>query len=135
MPPIERIAVFDNDGTLWCERPIHFQVLFALDRLDRLAADKPEMREQKPFKAFLERDLKTIAKFGKREAFEFVFATHAGITTEEFAGLTRSASTSRNSNCSTIYAPAASSRLLFPEAGSSSCAFSPKKSTAFRRSR
>src|SRR6266702_2739879 len=90
VPPIERIAVFDNDGTLWCERPIHFQVLFALDRLDRLAADKPEMREQQPFKAFLERDLKTIAKFGKREAFEFVFATHAGITPEEFAGLVKS---------------------------------------------
>ena len=52
VPPIERIAVFDNDGTLWCERPIQFQLLFALDRLDRLAADKTEMREQQPFKAF-----------------------------------------------------------------------------------
>jgi hypothetical protein len=46
VPPSGRIAVFDNDGTLWCERPIQFQLLFALDRLDRLAADRTEMREQ-----------------------------------------------------------------------------------------
>ena len=85
VPVGERIATFDNDGTLWCERPIQFQLFFALDRLAQIAEHLPQIRMQQPFKAFLEGDLKTLATFAKREAFEFVFATHAGMTPEEFS--------------------------------------------------
>jgi phosphoserine phosphatase len=85
VPEPERVAVFDNDGTLWAERPVMFELCFALDRLSSLASRSPVMKAQQPFKAFVERDLQTIASFTKREAFEFAFATHAGMTTAQFA--------------------------------------------------
>lgn len=87
--PAERIATFDNDGTLWCEQPLQVQIFFAFDRLDALAKRDPSMRERQPFKAFIERDLKAIASLGKQGAFEFGFATHAGITTDEFAQIAK----------------------------------------------
>jgi phosphoserine phosphatase len=86
----ERIAVFDHDGTLWCEQPVQVQLYFALDRMRELAEAQPELRELQPYRAFLERDVKTIATFGKREALEFAARTHAGITIEEFAERVRS---------------------------------------------
>lgn len=85
MPPAERIATFDNDGTLWCEQPVQIQVFFAQARLAELAEKDPGMRERQPFKAFLEHDFKTIHDLGKQAVFEMAFATHAGVTTEEFA--------------------------------------------------
>ena len=84
VPPAERIATFDNDGTLWCEQPMQVQLFFALGRLADLAAKDPAMKERQPFKAFLERDMKTIASLGKEGAFEMAFATHAGVTEDEF---------------------------------------------------
>jgi len=82
--PEERIATFDNDGTLWCEQPIPVQAAFALDRLKALAATHPEWKETQPFKAALDGDMKTLAQSGERGLVEIVMVTHAGMTTEEF---------------------------------------------------
>lgn len=87
--PSERVAVFDNDGTLWCEQPMQAQLFFAQDRLRDLAANDPSMKERQPFKAFLERDIKTIHALGKQAAFEMAFATHAGVTEDEFGEIAR----------------------------------------------
>ena len=135
VPPADRIATFDNDGTLWCEQPVQVQVFFALARLRELADADPSMKERQPFKAFLEHDLKTIAALGKQAAFEMAFATHAGLTAEEFdavaqamAGLgeeirrtaasSRTAPTSRSASCSTSCAPTASGTSSSPAAAS-----------------
>jgi phosphoglycolate phosphatase-like HAD superfamily hydrolase len=84
VPPAARIAVFDNDGTLWCEQPLQVQVFFALGRMKHLVRQDPTLAGRQPFKAFLEHDLKTIAALGKRGVFEFAFKTHAGMSEEEF---------------------------------------------------
>jgi phosphoserine phosphatase len=84
VPPEERVAVFDNDGTLWAEKPIYFQVLFMFDRVHALAEKHPEWKTRQPFKAVLERDHATMAKFGKHELFALFAATGAGVSTEEF---------------------------------------------------
>lgn len=85
----ERIAVFDNDGTLWCEQPMYVQLAFALDRVRELAPQHPEWRENQPFKAVLENDLAQLAAAGERGLLELVMATHAGLTNEEFAEVVR----------------------------------------------
>jgi phosphoserine phosphatase len=85
VPRAERIAVFDNDGTLWSEKPAYFQLFFALDRIRALAPLHPEWKETQPFKAALEGDTKTLAKGGHRAIAELIMASHAGNTTEEFA--------------------------------------------------
>lgn len=84
VPPAERIAVFDNDGTLWSEQPMYFQVLFALDEVKRQAPQHPEWKQQQPFKAVLEGDQKTLAESGMKGILEIVAATHSGVSTEEF---------------------------------------------------
>jgi len=84
VPPEERVATFDNDGTLWCEQPMPVQGAFALDRLRALAPEHPEWKQTQPFKAALEGDMKTLAQSGERGLAEVVMATHAGMTTEEF---------------------------------------------------
>lgn len=86
VPPAERIAVFDNDGTLWSEQPIYFQLQFALDRLKTMAPQHPEWRDKQPFKAVIEGDQTAIAASGEKEVLEIVAATHAGMTTDAFAG-------------------------------------------------
>lgn len=80
----ERIAVFDNDGTLWSEKPVYFQLFFAMDRVRELALRHPEWKEQQPFKAVLEDDMETLAGFGEHGILELVMATHAGMTVEEY---------------------------------------------------
>jgi phosphoglycolate phosphatase-like HAD superfamily hydrolase len=85
VPPAERIATFDNDGTLWAEQPIYFQLAFALDRVKALASQHPEWRDTQPFKAVLEGDHAALAAAGEKGLLEIVAATHAGMTTEEFA--------------------------------------------------
>jgi phosphoserine phosphatase len=85
--PPERIAVFDNDGTLWPEQPMYVQLAFALDRVKALAPQHPEWRDQQPFKAALEGDMKALAESGEHGLLELVMATHAGNTTEEFAAV------------------------------------------------
>ncbi|MDM0076636.1 HAD family hydrolase [Variovorax sp. J2P1-59] len=87
--PAERIATFDNDGTLWCEQPMQSQLFFADDRLRALAGKDPTLKDRQPYKAFLEHDLKTIASLGKQGAFEVAFATHAGLTEDEFMSAAR----------------------------------------------
>ncbi|MEJ8845559.1 HAD family hydrolase [Variovorax rhizosphaerae] len=87
--PAERIATFDNDGTLWCEQPKQTQFFFAEARLEALAEKDPSLRERQPFKAFLEHDLKTLFNLGKQAAFEAVFMTHAGMTIEEFNAIAK----------------------------------------------
>jgi len=84
VPKEQRIAVFDNDGTLWAEQPMYFQLLFALDRVKALAPQHPEWKEQEPFASLLKGDVKTALEGGERAMLEIVMATHSGITTEEF---------------------------------------------------
>ena len=85
VPSAKRIAVFDNDGTLWSEKPMYFQLAFALDRVRALATQHPEWKQQQPFKAVLEDDLKTVLAGGEHALVKLVMATHAGNTTEEFS--------------------------------------------------
>src|SRR5665647_3303306 len=85
VPEAERIATFDNDGTLWAEQPMYFQLLFALDRVKALAPQYPEWKEKEPFASLLKGDVKGALAGGERALLEIVMATHAGMTTEEFA--------------------------------------------------
>jgi phosphoserine phosphatase len=85
VPPAKRIAVFDNDGTLWAEQPLYFQLAFALDRVKALAPQHPEWRDQEPFASLLKGDLKGALAGGEHAILEIVMATHAGMTAEEFA--------------------------------------------------
>jgi phosphoglycolate phosphatase-like HAD superfamily hydrolase len=85
VPPAERIAVFDNDGTLWCEQPIYFQAAFALDRVKALAPQHPEWKQQQPFKAFLSGDKNVLAAQGEKALLQLVAAAHSNMTTEDFA--------------------------------------------------
>jgi phosphoserine phosphatase len=82
--PEDRIATFDQDGTLWVEHPIYTQAVFALDRVKTLAPQHPEWQTQEPFKAILEGNQEAIAKFSEGEWVQILAATHAGMTTEEF---------------------------------------------------
>jgi phosphoserine phosphatase len=84
VPLAERIAVFDNDGTLWAEQPMYFQFFFALDRVKALAPQHPEWKEKQPFRAVLEGDLKNVFASGEHGLVELMMATHAGMTTAEF---------------------------------------------------
>jgi len=83
--PAERIATFDNDGTLWLEYPMYTQVLFAFDRVKKLAPQHPEWKTNQPFKALLEGDMKTVGASGMKGLMQIVMATHSGMTAEEFA--------------------------------------------------
>jgi len=80
----ERIAVFDNDGTLWSEQPAYFQLLFAMDRIRAMAPDHPEWTNQQPFQGVLEGDLEAVIATGKAGLFKLLMASHAGMTTAEF---------------------------------------------------
>jgi phosphoglycolate phosphatase-like HAD superfamily hydrolase len=84
VPPAERIATFDNDGTLWCEHPMYVQLVFAIDRVKAMAPLHPEWKDKEPFRAALEGDMKTLAASGDRGLLELVMASHAGMTSEEF---------------------------------------------------
>ena len=84
VPSAERIATFDNDGTLWVEHPMYVQLAFALDRVKALAPLHPEWNDKQPFKAVLEGDMKTLAESGEHGLLQLVIATHAGMTAEEF---------------------------------------------------
>jgi len=85
VPPAQRIAVFDNDGTLWAEQPLYFQLLFILDRVKSLTPQHPEWQTQEPFASLLKGDVKAALAGGERALGELAMATHAGMTTEEFA--------------------------------------------------
>ena len=84
VPAPERIATFDNDGTLWCEKPLPVQVFFALDRVKELAPQHPEWQTKEPFASILKGDPNGLMAGGERGLVEMLMATHAGNTTEEF---------------------------------------------------
>ena len=84
VPPAERIATFDNDGTLWAEQTMYFQLLFALDRVKALAPQHPEWKDKEPFASLLKGDVKGALAGGEHAILEIVMATHAGMTTEDF---------------------------------------------------
>src|SRR5580692_3082805 len=84
VPVAERIAAFDNDGTLWCEQPMPVQFYFALDRVKALAPQHPEWKTQEPFASLLKGDLKTALAGGDHSIIELLMATHTGMTTVEF---------------------------------------------------
>jgi phosphoserine phosphatase len=87
VPPAERIATFDNDGTLWVEHPMYTQMAFALDRVKALAPLHPEWKDTQPFKAALEGDMKTLAASGEHGLMALLVATHAGMTADEFQNI------------------------------------------------
>lgn len=84
VPPQHRVAVFDHDGTLWCEYPMQAQVFFALAEVHRLAKQDASLHDKPAFRAMLDGDLAALAALPKRDVFEPAFATHAGMTIEEF---------------------------------------------------
>jgi phosphoserine phosphatase len=88
--PAERIATFDNDGTLWVEQPIYTQVTFIFDRVKELAPQHPEWKTTQPFKALLEGDMKTVAASGEKGILQMGMATHAGMTADEFTAIASS---------------------------------------------
>jgi len=84
IPPAERIATFDNDGTLWAEQPMYFQFFFGLDQVRVLAPQHPEWKNKEPFASLLRGDMKSVFAGGERALMEIMMATHAGMTTAEF---------------------------------------------------
>jgi phosphoglycolate phosphatase-like HAD superfamily hydrolase len=104
VPVPERIAVFDNDGTLWSEQPIYFQLAFALDRVKELAPQHPEWKTTQPFKGVLEGDMKAVAATGQKGILEMIAVTHVNNTTEEFADIvTRWISAARHPKTKRLY--------------------------------
>jgi phosphoglycolate phosphatase-like HAD superfamily hydrolase len=88
--PAERIAVFDNDGTLWSEKPMPFQLLFALDQVKAMAADHPEWKTRQPFASVLKGDMAGLMASGEKGLLQLVATTHTGMTTDEFAQVVES---------------------------------------------
>jgi phosphoglycolate phosphatase-like HAD superfamily hydrolase len=84
IPVADRIACFDNDGTLWGEQPMYFQFLFAIDRIKAMAPQHPEWKTKQPYKALLEGDMKTALAGGEQALLQIILTTHAGMTTDEF---------------------------------------------------
>jgi hypothetical protein len=89
VPPAERIAVFDNDGTLWAERPMYFQLLFALERVEALSPQHPEWKDTEPFASLLKGDVEAAMADGMQSVVEIVMATHAGMTTTQFEAIVK----------------------------------------------
>ena len=84
VPVDQRIATFDNDGTLWVEQPMYVQLAFVLDRVKALAPQNPDWKSKQPFQAVLDGDMKALAASGEKGQVELMAVTHAGMTTEEF---------------------------------------------------
>jgi phosphoglycolate phosphatase-like HAD superfamily hydrolase len=84
VPPAERIAVFDNDGTLWSEQPAYVQAMFVADRIRAMSAKHPEWKTQEPYASVLRGDLKGVLAGGEKALAQLVMATHAGMTTDAF---------------------------------------------------
>ena len=150
VPPAERIAVFDNDGTLWSEQPMYFQLAFVLDRVKALAPQHPEWRTQEPFKSVLAGDMAGVAKAGEHGLLEMMAATHAGMTADEFRAIVADwLATARHPRFKQPYTeltytpmkellptcvPTGSRRSSSREVASSSCACSANRCTACRPS-
>ena len=147
----ERIAVFDNDGTLWAEQPIYFQFAFVFDRIKVLAPQHPEWKTKQPYKAVLDGDMKALAASGGKGVFELMAATHTGMTTEQFSRIVAEwvakvpHPRTRHAYAEMVYQPMLEllaylrdnefKTFVVSRAGaSSSCAYSPSVCTAFRPS-
>jgi phosphoserine phosphatase len=89
VPVAERIATFDNDGTLWCEQPMYFQMIFAFERIKATAGDHPEWKQQEPYKFVLDGNLKAFGATGQKGLLDIIAATHAGMTVEQFHATVR----------------------------------------------
>ncbi|MEY3372069.1 MAG: hypothetical protein RLZZ537_537 [Pseudomonadota bacterium] len=89
VPVAERVAVFDNDGTLWSEQPMYFQAFFIFDRIKALAPEHPEWKTKEPFASVLRGDMKSALAGGEHALMEMAMATHAGTTTEQFDAIVR----------------------------------------------
>jgi hypothetical protein len=87
--PEDRVATFDQDGTLWVEHPAYSQAMFALDRVHAMAPHHPDWKDREPFKAVLSNDMAAVAKFSERDWAEIVFLTHSGMSQAEFQGIAR----------------------------------------------
>jgi hypothetical protein len=104
VPPAERIAVFDNDGTLWSEKPVPFQLMFALDQVRALAPQHPEWSRREPFASVLKGDMQGLAKSGEKGVLAVMAATHAGMTTDEFQqSVTQWIATARHPQSGRLY--------------------------------
>lgn len=84
VPVPQRVATFDNDGTLWCEHPMYVQLAFALDQVKAMAPEHPEWKKKQPFKAVLDNDMRALAAAGERGLVELIMATHADMSTDTF---------------------------------------------------
>lgn len=105
VPPPERIAVFDNDGTLWSEQPMYFQAAFLIDRVKALAPEHPEWKENEPFASVLKGDIAGVMASGKKGLMELMAATHAGMTTDQFSKtVTDWLTTAKNPKTGKLYA-------------------------------
>ena len=89
VPASERVATFDNDGTLWAEQPMYFQLFFVVDRVKELAPQHPEWKSQEPYASILKGDMKAMFAGGEKSILEVVTATHAGMSTTEFEALVK----------------------------------------------
>ena len=89
VPVADRIAVFDNDGTLWSEQPAYFQLFFAMDRIKAMAPEHPEWKNEQPFKAVLENDMDALLKEGEAGMVELVMVSHSGMTTVQFDSIVK----------------------------------------------
>lgn len=89
VPVADRIATFDNDGTLWTEQPVYFQLFFAMDRIKELAPKHPEWKNKQPYKAVLENNMGELLKQGEKGLVEIVMASHTGVTSEEFEAIVK----------------------------------------------
>jgi phosphoglycolate phosphatase-like HAD superfamily hydrolase len=89
VPPERRVATFDNDGTLWTEKPMYVEVVFALDRVQALAGKHPEWKEKEPFKTLLEADPARVSRLSDKEIQEALIVSHAGMTVAEFDALVK----------------------------------------------
>ncbi|MEO1614667.1 MAG: HAD family hydrolase [Planctomycetota bacterium] len=104
VPPRKRIATFDNDGTLWSEQPIYFQLAFAFARVKELASDHPEWQTTEPFASILKGDMKKALAGGESAIAAIIGATHAGMTTDEFDSIVRKwARTARHPKTGRLY--------------------------------
>jgi hypothetical protein len=151
VPPAERIATFDNDGTLWCEQPLPVQLYFALDRVKALAPQHPEWKTKEPFASLLKGDLKTALAGGDRALLEIVKATHTGMTTVEFEQIVKDwIATAKHPKTGKLYTEMVYQPMLemlsylrqtvsrtssSPAAASNSCGRGRKRSMASRPSR
>ena len=150
--PPERVATFDNDGTLWIEQPIYNQFVFAIDEVKKQANQHPEWKDKEPFKSVLAGDMKAVAAMGEKGMLEIVAATHSGMTTVDFnksveavAGDGQASALQGALHRPGLPADAGAARLFArqrlqdlhrrPAAGSSSCAILPTRLTASRPSR